>query len=50
MNTKPHVEPRSLSAEELDNVVGGVGLGLRKSAGSAATGTFFLSFTFKLAA
>ena len=40
-----HVE---LTERELDNVVGGVGLGMRKSAGNGATGVMFLAFAFKI--
>jgi bacteriocin-like protein len=37
-----------LTEKDLNNVVGGVGLGLRKSAGNQASGVMFLAFTFKL--
>jgi hypothetical protein len=42
------VELTKLTERDLNNVVGGVGLGLRKSAGNQASGVMFLAFTFKL--
>lgn len=33
-----------LSQSDLDSVSGGVGLGVRKSAGGAVTGSYFLTF------
>jgi len=50
--TKTPPKPASieLTDQDLDKVVGGVGLGLRKSAGGTVSGSFFLSFVFKLVA
>ncbi len=43
-------EPKyaELTEKDLNRVAGGVGLGLRKSAGNSASGAMFLAFTFKL--
>jgi hypothetical protein len=38
---------RELTIQDLDAVVGGVGLGMRKSAGNGTSGAMFLAFTFK---
>ncbi len=41
-NASREPTPIELTEKELDKVVGGVVLGLRKSAGGTTTGTFFL--------
>jgi len=49
-NTATNNEPSNLTNEELERITAGVGLGLRKSAGGSTTGTFFLTFVFKMVA